>query len=382
MKQWLTILVVSGVLLAQTPAGLEREGAYWVQTIKGSLPAQAIHQFKVVSVGGVALRGGSERGISYVVRKRVRARTEAEAVRLLAEVRVNPRLMRESGQLVITQPAGHAAYVDIEVVVPKSLRQSVVYTRGGNITSSDLDGGVDVESGGGLIDLDRIGGSATARTGGGEIRVGAVAGSLRCISAGGSIRIAKAGGEAWLETAGGEIEVADSAGPVHASTNGGNIRVEQAGAGVTASTAAGRIEIQHARGMVNAENSAGSIEVGAAAGVRCEASGGAIRLRGTSGTLRAATDTGNILAELISGVALKDSMLSSGAGDVTVLIPSNFPLTVKAQNESGRSARVISEFPEIFSRKTTMAAVAEGSLNGGGPILTISAAGTIYLRRR
>ena len=148
--------------------------------------------------------------------------------------------------------------------------------------------------------------------------------------------------------------MADSDGPVHASTNGGNIRVERAGANVTASTAAGRIEMQHARGMVNAANSAGSIEVGAAAGVRCEASGGAIRLRGTlPGTLRAATDMGNILAELMSGVPFKDSLLSSGAGDVTVLIPSNFALTVKAQNEGGRSARVISEFPEIFSRKTT-----------------------------
>jgi hypothetical protein len=130
---------------------------------------------------------------------------------------------------------------------------------------------------------------------------------------------------------------------------------------------------------VNAENNGGSIEVGTADGVRAESSGGGIRLRGTSGALRAATDVGNILAELVGGVQLKDSLLSSGAGDVTVFIPSNLALTVKAQNESGRSARVVSEFPEL--RRAARATMAVGSLNGGGPVLTISAAGTIYLRR-
>ena len=76
---------------------------------------------------------------------------------------------------MVTQPAGHPAYVDIEVLVPKSLRQTVVFTRGGNISvvgpGERHRGGV----GGGLIDLDRIGGSAIAKTGGGEIRIGAVA---------------------------------------------------------------------------------------------------------------------------------------------------------------------------------------------------------------
>jgi hypothetical protein len=148
-----------------------------------------------------------------------------------------------------------------------------------------------------------------------------------------------------------------------------------------AHTAGGRIEVQHAGGLVNAENSGGSIEVGAAQGVRCEASGGAIRLRGTAGSLRAATDVGNILAELMSGVPFKDSVLSTGEGDVTVFIPSNLPVTVKALNEKGRPARIVSDFPEFVPAKTAVAAVTEACLNGCGPVLRISASGIIYLRR-
>ena len=382
MKRLLPVMMAGNLLLAQSPAGVEREGAYWVQTVKASVAAETVHQLRVNTVGAVTLRGSTEPRVSYVLRKRIRARSEAEALRSLAQVKVSWNALKEMGQLVVVQPPNHPAYVDVELRVPRGLRQTVISTRGGNISAVDLDNGIAVDSAGGLIDLDRIGGPSVAKTGGGEIRIGSVFGSLKCISAGGSIRALRIGGEAWLETAGGEIEVTECDGPVHASTNGGNIRVGRAGANVIASTAAGRIEVQNARGMVSAANSAGSIEVGSAQGVRCEASGGAIRLRGASGSLRAATDVGNILAELMAGAPLKDSLLATGAGDVTVLIPANLPLTVKAQNEGGRSARIISEFPELSAPRAANLPVTEGSLNGGGPVLTISASGTIYLRRR
>jgi hypothetical protein len=65
-----------------------------------------------------------------------------------------------------------------------------------------------------------------------------------------------------------------------------------------------------------------------------------------------------------------------------VLIPSNLALTVKAQNSRGRPARIVSDFPD-FLKGTAVPAILEGSLNGGGPVLTISASGgTIYLRQQ
>jgi hypothetical protein len=98
---------------------------------------------------------------------------------------------------------------------------------------------------------------------------------------------------------------------------------------------------------------------------------------------------GSILAELVPGVRLGESRLNTGAGDITVFIPSNLAVSVKALSESrSRQARIVSDFPEIRVKTPLVASrggpiTAEGSLNGGGPMLWITAnIVTVYLRRR
>jgi hypothetical protein len=78
--------------------------------------------------------------------------------------------------------------------------------------------------------------------------------------------------------------------------------------------------------------------------------------------------------------------LSTNAGDITVLIPSNVALTIQATNETGGSGRIISDFAQVPVKTGGQSgmgpAVAEGALNGGGPLLRVNATGgTIYLRR-
>jgi hypothetical protein len=134
---------------------------------------------------------------------------------------------------------------------------------------------------------------------------------------------------------------------------------------------------------VRAQTAGGTIEIGSATGVLCESTEGLIRLQSVSGALRAISNAGSILAELVAGRPLLDSILSTAVGDINVLIPSNIPVTVRAQSTGGRSGRIISEFAEIPVRVSASAMLAEGMLNGGGPLLQISAMrGTIYLRRR
>ena len=95
---------------------------------------------------------------------------------------------------------------------------------------------------------------------------------------------------------------------------------------------------------------------------------------------------GSIVAELLSGARLQNSTLAAGMGDITVLIPSNLALTVQAVNESGGSGRINSDFPQVRPRAGGFPGagpmVAEGALNGGGPMLRVNVTGgTIYLRR-
>ena len=110
---------------------------------------------------------------------------------------------------------------------------------------------------------------------------------------------------------------------------------------------------------------------------------GAIQLRAVYGGVSASTRSGSIVAEL-SGRPLQDSMLSTGAGDITVLIPSNLAVTVEAMSAYPGKRRIVSDFAEIRPRVGSdgMQSEAAGAINGGGPVLRLAASGgTIYLRR-
>ena len=388
MKRIGIALVVPAILALAQDAPIRKEGAHWVQVLTGSITAPADCKLKIENRGPITVQGQpSTDRISYTIKKRVRAKNEAQARALLkaASVRV---LSRGPAASIILAQRRPLVSAEMQIHTRMDVSLAAMESTGGDIQVDDVAGMVEAETAGGLIRMDRIGKDVSARTGGGEIRLGSVGGTLRCYTGGGNIQVGRAARDAWLETAGGDIVVHRSGGPLHTSTAGGNIHVDRAGALVSARTAGGRIEVQQASGIVLADNSGGSIHVGSAPGVRLASAGGSIRLRGSSGALRAATDVGSILAELASGVRLQDSMLSTGAGDITVYIPSNLALTVKALNESGPGGRIVSEFVEIPVRHAAAETArqqveAEGALNGGGPVLRLtSASGTIYLKRQ
>ena len=78
-----------------------------------------------------------------------------------------------------------------------------------------------------------------------------------------------------------------------------------------------------------------------------------------------------------------ESFLSTGAGDITVWIPSNLKITLRARNASyGGPRRIVSDFADITVKLAGTATVAEGALNGGGPLVRIAGTGgMIYIRR-
>ncbi|HEV8040242.1 MAG TPA: hypothetical protein VGP62_15345 [Bryobacteraceae bacterium] len=388
MKQFVLISIVGVAALSPNAfSQITREGRYWVETVNGVATATPLDRFRLDTVGNVVLQGGDGEKVTYKLKLRVRARDAQEAEALLHEFEARSRTQSGWLRLTVTPPANISEGPELSVTVPRSLQQVWIETRGGNVQAMDLGGELQARSAGGRMLVDRIKGKVEVRTGGGDIQVGDVGGSVRCYSGAGVIRVKSAGGESWLDTEGGEVYVQQALGPVHAYTAGGNIRIERASNTVFARTAAGLIEVQQADGAVTAESSAGAIQVNAANGVRCESASGTIRLRNVGGALRASTAAGSILAELLSGNRILDSMLSTNAGDITVFIASNVPLTVMARNDSGgATGRIISDFKEIRVKAGSLPGaspvLAEGALNGGGPLLRINVnGGTIYLRR-
>jgi hypothetical protein len=100
------------------------------------------------------------------------------------------------------------------------------------------------------------------------------------------------------------------------------------------------------------------------------------------GSLKASTAVGSIIARFQTQ-PVADSFLSTGHGDITVWIPSNLKVTVRAQNASyGGRRRIVSEFGAINVKSAGTATLAEGSLNGGGPLVRIAGTGgMIYIRQ-
>ena len=79
-----------------------------------------------------------------------------------------------------------------------------------------------------------------------------------------------------------------------------------------------------------------------------------------------------------------DSYLATGSGDITLSIPSNVSVTILAENGMADTPRrIVSEFPEVPVLRQGTRLVAQGAVNGGGPVLRISAGiGTIFIRRQ
>jgi len=375
-------LVSSG--LSQTPGGLAFDGQYWVQTASGTFTVTPAAKLRVIASGNVELRGGAGDRVAYTFTRRMKARNVEEARALLRGFEVKTTTRGEWLYLTVTSPSLKTVSAQVSVNVPRALHAALIETNGGNVQAYDFDGNVEARTVGGTVQIDRIKQGTTIRAGGGNITIGRVAGPVKCYSGGGSVNVESAGGDSWFQTAGGEVSVKEVLGPVHVWTGAGNIKIGRSTATVFAKTAGGVIEVDQALGLVNAQNSGGAIQVNAAKGVQCESNSGAIRLRNVNGPLRAVTAAGNIVAELLAGHVMEDSILSTNAGDITVFIPSNLRMTVAARNESSGTPKIVSDFPEIQSRQQALITplVAEGAINGGGPVLRLLVRdGTIYLRR-
>jgi hypothetical protein len=373
------ILLLAPSLWAQEPA-VTREGRYWVQTVAGS-GVVAQPRMQVKTSGDVTVSGINKGGYSYQLKLRVRAANERQARARLAAMKVvaAPR----GDVFVLSTPAGDFAS-EMKLEVPRSVKDLSILTAGGGVDLSDLNGVLRAETGGGGVRCDRIGGNLVVQTRGGGISLGTIEGIVQCVTAGGGISASSIRGEAAFETGGGDIVVQEVTGVVHASTGGGGIKIARAGSAVVASTAGGPIQVERAAGKVTVKSSAGPIQVNSANHVQCESAGGAIQLRNISGSLQASTLMGNISAALVANHTFADSFLTTGSGNITVFIPANLGLTIRAENESADSLRrIVSDFPGLPVRMLGTAVVAEGPINGGGALLRIKGTGgTIYIKKQ
>lgn len=384
----LTGLLALGMMLPAVGA-IRKDGRYWIEEKESSIPAGT--RLRITSVGPVLVAGDSGNTVRFKVTRKVRANTQQEAEQLFADAPLVAALRNETAVISQEDPncarCNFSAY--LEVSAPRRTQQTMIDSEGGSLTVRALEGRVNASTDGGAITIDEIGGSARANTAGGSISLRSIGGEVLCDTAGGTISLDGGGGDATLTTSGGSITARNVAGILRAETAGGSITADTIGQSLVAATSGGSINVSDVAGRVSAETAAGSVNITSApGGVRAETAGGKIHLRDVAGAVMASNATGSIQVYFLRGQPLKDSILETNVGSIDVWLPADLKVTIEAIVELANGARRIqSDFDAIRVRQNgerfgPRSVTADGTLNGGGPVLRIlNTAGHIKIRR-
>jgi DUF4097 and DUF4098 domain-containing protein YvlB len=384
LKQAIKFAGVTAVVfaLASFAVGQEgriyREGSNWVQEVKGELSGAKNLRVKL-DAGSVKVQGGSQSNITYIIHRRAYTSSEQSARREFESNRITAMIKADTAWLIAEGSSQNRKCSDDLVInVPRQMEFARVETGGGSVSATALAGRVEIETGGGTIHIDDIGGEVRAGTGGGAIEIGTAGGDVNLQTGGGNVKINDVKGSIRAETGGGNLVVLSGLQGAVLETGGGSIRLEKCAGRVKATTGGGSVELGEIGGPVEIESGAGSIRLGSANGrVEAQTGGGTIQLdRATS--VRAETGAGAIIVKLVSSSDVRNnSTLETSAGDITVYLAKDIPITVRAAIEIANGHRIRSEFDgirvsnESGSWPGPRTVTAEGTLNGGGPVLKV-----------
>lgn len=383
------LAAVITTLCAAQQTSVQKEGGNWVSVVSGSLSGARNLDIQV-EIGAVHVQGGSTQGINYVIRNRSYEGSEDRARKQLQGYKISTYVRGDTAFITGEWENGHPHKFNSEVTVnvPRDLDLVKIETDGGEISTTGISGRLEAQSGGGGIHLEDIGGAISAETGGGGIDVGNVGSDLTVRTGGGGIHIGSAKGKVVAESGGGSLVLVSGSAGASLQTGGGSIHVDKCTGEVRAETGGGSIDLGEIGGAVSMETGGGTLKVSSASGpIRGETGSGNIELWGVP-SAHVETGSGAITAKFVRGNSGPGgSMLETGVGDITVYLVSNVNLTVHASIEASNGQRIVSDFPEIkvsseggeYGPKLVSA---EGSVNGGGPVLKVrTTMGNIFFRR-
>lgn len=158
------------------------------------------------------------------------------------------------------------------------------------------------------------------------------------------------GGELKAETGGGNLVLGNVDGSADIRTGGGNLRLLSAKGFVKAHTTAGNIDLED---IPSAD---------------------------------ATAEVGSITAKFkATNTRQRASILETSAGDITVFLPTDLHMTIRARVDQGAGHTIRSEVPGINMQaareRGNSSILARGKLSGGGPALEVhTGSGNILFR--
>jgi DUF4097 and DUF4098 domain-containing protein YvlB len=182
-----------------------------------------------------------------------------------------------------------------------------------------------------------------------------------------------------LDTSGGDITVASLVGNVHARTSGGNLKFDRIEGELDGHTSGGDITLNEGTARAKLATSGGDIKVDRAGGpTQVSTSGGDITIESVAQLISATTSGGDVKAA-ITGPFQQDTLLSTSGGKVSVRVLKNAAFQLDAHTSGGEVDA--SGLTLTIDRGGVGKARLAGSVNGGGPKLTLrSSGGDIVIR--
>ncbi len=253
-------------------------------------------------------------------------------------------------------------------------------TSGGSIIVGRVENGdVVVDTSGGRIEISEVvNGDVSADTSGGRIEIGNVVGDVEADTSGGAITVGNVDGNVVADTSGGDIQVGEVTGNVTLDTSGGSIRAGFAGGTMNVDTSGGNITLAGSNRLLIADTSGGNIRVSRSGGpVQVDTSGGNIFLGAIDGYIEAETSGGSIEAELGSLQPGQDAhiYLESSGGDIELRLPASHAATIEARIQVSRRSRgdyrIYTDFPLTITGQDDREVIGRGDSNGGGDLIRI-----------
>jgi DUF4097 and DUF4098 domain-containing protein YvlB len=371
------LAVAAAIPLCAQQSHVYREGSSWVEETTGTMPLGREIQVNT-DVGSVQVQGNSP-NVTYVIRKRSFAPTEEAARRQFEQLRISvaKTAQRNSIEGRLLGRNLNRFNAEFVVQVPRELEKVHVETRSGALNLNSLTATILGTTGGGDIKLDALVGPVTISSGGGNIEGGNLGADFTLSSGGGDVHINNIAGQARVTVGGGKVYIGTVKGST-ITTGGGSIEVRKCDGDLRASTDGGNLNFGDVSGTVRAITGGGSVRLASANGrVQVSTGGGSVELYNLGQGAQVETGAGPITVAFVSNHgAFTDSSLHTAAGDVSVCLPGNMPVTVHASSDMTNGKGIFSEFPELKINASggsygPRAMSAEGALNGGGPLLRV-----------
>ncbi|ACZ41792.1 hypothetical protein Tter_0875 [Thermobaculum terrenum ATCC BAA-798] len=248
---------------------------------------------------------------------------------------LTPSIERSGDMVHISQPKEDISLrsiqrMDLTLSIPSSVSGVKLETGKGQIEfkgQSQYEGDVSCHSGWGNVSVDSVEGDVRVETGNGEVRVFQVEGDITVSTGNGRILVTDFEGDVTLSSGNGEVRVSSGEGDLRVSTGNGDVNVQQVEGDLSINTAHGKVNISDCESArIRASSAMGPMRV-----VGCEIE--EMQLNSMMGDIY-------LDSELEGG----RYQLSSGLGDVVVILPDDISVRIDAQTGFGR---VHSEFPLV-----------------------------------